>query len=93
MSESRIKIISVYAIIVGIQFLFCVAAWFELMSWVIATPVMLVSAIALWDQSQKKHTVKRNFPVIGNFRYILEAIIPEIMQYFIESDIDVAPIN
>lgn len=36
--------------------------------------------------AQTKHTIQRNFPVIGHFRYILEEIRPEIMQYFVETD-------
>jgi len=42
---------------------------------------------------QKKHAIKRNFPVIGNFRYMLEKIRPEIMQYFVETDTEGRPIN
>ncbi|MGZ2371518.1 FMN-binding glutamate synthase family protein [Ancylomarina sp. YFZ004] len=45
------------------------------------------------DILQTKHTIKRNFPVIGNFRYILEKIRPEIMQYFVETDTEGRPIN
>lgn len=45
------------------------------------------------DIIQKKHTIKKNFPVIGHFRYMLEAIRPEIMQYFVETDTQGRPIN
>ena len=45
------------------------------------------------DILQKKHTIRRNFPVIGNIRYMLEKIRPEIMQYFVETDLDGRPIN
>ncbi|HTB52911.1 MAG TPA: FMN-binding glutamate synthase family protein [Ferruginibacter sp.] len=45
------------------------------------------------DMSQKRHSVKRNFPVIGRLRYLLEKIRPEIYQYFIESDTDGTPVN
>lgn len=50
-------------------------------------------ALGMSDILQKKQAVKRNFPVIGNFRYILEAIRPEIQQYFIESNTDGRPID
>ncbi len=49
--------------------------------------------IGLRDMLQKKHTIRRNFPLIGNFRYILESIRPEISQYFIETNFSGAPIN
>ncbi len=45
------------------------------------------------DLLQKKQSIKRNFPVIGQLRYILEKIRPEIMQYFVETDTEGRPIN
>lgn len=49
--------------------------------------------VGLIDMSQKKHTIRRNFPVIGHARYIFEMIRPEINQYFIESNTDGAPFS
>ena len=45
------------------------------------------------DIFQTKHTLKKNFPLIGNFRYMLEKIRPEIMQYFVETDTQGRPIS
>ena len=45
------------------------------------------------DIAQKKQTIRRNFPIIGNFRYLLEKVRPEIMQYFVETDTEGKPIN
>ncbi|GAA4281038.1 FMN-binding glutamate synthase family protein [Gaetbulibacter aestuarii] len=53
----------------------------------------LIFFIGLYDLVQKKHTILRNFPVVGHMRYLLEMIAPEIHQYFIESDTDGKPIN
>lgn len=49
--------------------------------------------VGVYDLVQKKHTILRNFPLIGHLRYILEGIGPEIRQYFIESDTDGKPLN
>lgn len=49
--------------------------------------------MGIQDMTQKKQSIKRNFPVIGRLRYFFEMIRPEIQQYFIESDTDGAPIN
>lgn len=49
--------------------------------------------IALWDVFQKKHAIKRNFPLVGHLRYLLETIRPELRQYFFESDLDGRPFN
>ena len=61
-----------------------------LWSLIIVGPLVL---IGISDIVQKKQTIKKNFPVIGHFRYMLEAIRPEIMQYFVETDTDGTPIN
>jgi glutamate synthase domain-containing protein 2 len=60
--------------------------------WSLAVVVPLV-ALGIRDVTQRRHAVLRNFPVIGHFRYLLEAIRPEIQQYFIESDIDGRPFS
>ncbi len=52
-------------------------------------PLILVG---IRDVIQTKHAIKRNFPVIGNLRYIFEAIAPEVQQYFVERRTDGAPI-
>lgn len=45
------------------------------------------------DMLQTRHAIRRNFPILGHFRYLLEAIRPEINQYFIESNSDGVPFN
>jgi len=50
-------------------------------------------ALGLFDSLQKQHTVRRNFPIIGHGRYLMEMIRPETQQYFIESNIDAYPIE
>jgi glutamate synthase domain-containing protein 2 len=53
---------------------------------------LVVFLLGLYDVTQTKKTIRRNFPVIGHFRYLLEMVRPEIQQYFIESDTDGKPI-
>jgi glutamate synthase domain-containing protein 2 len=43
------------------------------------------------DMLQTKQAIKRNFPLVGHARYLLEMIRPEINQYFIESNSDGKP--
>lgn len=62
--------------------------WFYL--FVFFGPLIL---LGLRDISQSKHAIKKNFPVIGNLRYFLESISPEIQQYFVERRTDGAPID
>ena len=46
-------------------------------------PVLI---FGFYDYLQTKHAIRRNFPILGRFRYWLEAIRPEIQQYFIETN-------
>jgi glutamate synthase domain-containing protein 2 len=54
---------------------------------------VIMVTVGIYDLIQKKHSVLRNFPIIGHVRYIFEDIAPEIHQYFIESGTDGKPIN
>ena len=58
--------------------------------WVLAV-VGPVIALGLYDVLQNQRTILRNFPLLGHGRYLLEAVRPEIQQYFIESNIDAVP--
>jgi glutamate synthase domain-containing protein 2 len=49
--------------------------------------------LGMLDILQKKQTIRRNFPIIGNFRYLFEEIRPEINQYFVESNSDGVPFS
>ena len=49
--------------------------------------------LGLCDLAQTKHSILRNYPIIAHFRFLFEAIRPEIHQYFVESDIDGRPYN
>lgn len=45
--------------------------------------------VGLQDINQQSHAVRRNYPVLGNMRYILETLRPELRQYIVESDCDI----
>ncbi len=49
--------------------------------------------LGVFDSCQRSHAVIRNFPVIGRARYWMEAVRPEIQQYFVESDTSGRPFN
>lgn len=71
--------------------LLATATWpYASLGFVLVLPVILVGVV---DMLQTKQAIRRNFPVIGHFRYLFEAIRPEINQYFVESDTDGAPFS
>ncbi|MCK5400807.1 MAG: FMN-binding glutamate synthase family protein, partial [Flavobacteriaceae bacterium] len=78
--------IAIVAIIGSISIIWKPILW----SFVFFGPIIL---LGVSDILQKTHTIKRNFPVLGHGRYLLEKIRPEIMQYFVETDTEGAPIN
>src|SRR5215467_8407000 len=53
---------------------------------------LLITVIA-FDLTQRKHAVLRNFPVIGHFRYLFEAIGPELRQYIVTSNQEERPFS
>lgn len=56
-------------------------------------PVLPIIYLGFKDVIQTRHAVRRNFPVIGRLRYLMEMVRPEINQYFVESDIDGRPFS
>lgn len=50
-------------------------------------------ALGIWDLIQTSHSLKRNYPILANLRFVLEKIRPEIRQYFLESETDGTPFN
>ena len=50
-----------------------------------------VAGVGVYDVTQKRHAILRNYPVLGHARYALEAIRPELQQYFIERNFDGRP--
>ncbi len=42
---------------------------------------------------QSKKTIRKNFPLLGRMRYLLEGLGPEIRQYFVETDLEGKPFN
>lgn len=55
--------------------------------------VVLLVVMGIYDMAQTRHSIMRNYPVVGRLRYWMEDIRPKMYQYFIESDIDGRPIN
>ncbi len=78
----------------GVGALLSAFAWvaFDTGGWL----MLLFAGLVLlgWrDARQSRHSVLRNYPVIGHMRYLFEYIRPEIRQYFIEPDNEAAPFS
>ena len=51
------------------------------------------SLVGFYDVCQRRHSILRNYPVIGHFRYLIELVRPEIRQYLLESDEESVPFS
>src|SRR5215467_7236211 len=52
-----------------------------------------LTAWVFYDLIQRKHAILRNFPVIGHFRYWLEAVGPELRQYIVTGNDEELPFS
>jgi glutamate synthase domain-containing protein 2 len=54
---------------------------------------LIIAIVAVRDLTQRQHSVTRNFPVVGHFRYLLEEMGQPLRQYFFAGDLDERPYN
>lgn len=79
-----------FSIIVPITILAISRIWSPV-NWlfILLIPILLLGFI---DFFQKSHAIRRLYPFLGRFRYMLESFRAEIQQYFVESDTSGTPI-
>ncbi|MDJ0382348.1 FMN-binding glutamate synthase family protein [Streptomyces sp. G-G2] len=61
--------------------------------WAAALPLLLLVVVAVYDLVQRRHSVLRNYPLLGHLRFAMEALRPELQQYFIERNFDGRPFD
>ena len=92
-----IKVGSMRTPILFVSFFLAVAAVIAFLKGVVPIVVPIIAGVlgilAFKDGLQSKHSILRNFPVLGRLRYFFEMIRPEIHQYFIESNSDGVPFS
>jgi glutamate synthase domain-containing protein 2 len=49
--------------------------------------------LGLYDLTQRPHSLRRNYPITANFRWLFEAVRPQIRQYLIEGDNEQSPFS
>ena len=71
--------------------------WLQTLSsvFIFAIGLLILAVIVMFivDITQTKHTVRRNFPVIGRFRYVFEHMGEFFRQYFFAQDREEMPFN
>ncbi|MFE4633609.1 FMN-binding glutamate synthase family protein [Streptomyces sp. NPDC056773] len=61
--------------------------------WAPAALLLALALVGVHDLTQRRHSVLRNYPVLGHLRFMLEAVRPELQQYFIERNFDGRPFD
>jgi glutamate synthase domain-containing protein 2 len=82
----------IFAIIAPVVFGLLGFYYSQFFWWVFGVAAILI-IVGVLDMVQTKHTIMRNYPILGRARYWMEDLRPKLYQYFIESDIDGRPIN
>ena len=87
--RTKFILLSVFfmALAVALYFLVWPKAW-----WLVLVPLPFI-LLGIYDMSQTRHAIMRNFPLVGRGRYYMEMLRPGVQQYFIESDVEGRPIN
>lgn len=79
-----------YIAVIVVAIIICTAIW---PIWGFSSIIIILFIIGIYDIFQKKHTILRNFPLLGHIRFLSEMIAPELHQYFVENDTDGKPID
>jgi glutamate synthase (ferredoxin) len=63
------------------------------MIWIGALTAALLIAAVIYDLLQRQHAILRTFPIVGHFRYWLEAVGPELRQYIVTDNDEERPFS
>jgi glutamate synthase domain-containing protein 2 len=56
-------------------------------------PALVLALLGAWDLMQRSHSLMRNYPLIARFRWVFEAIRPQLQQYLLVDDLHGVPFN
>lgn len=78
----------------GNGFFAVVSQWLSNL-FILVLAVLLITAVVLYivDLTQTHHTIRRNYPLIGRFRYLFEKLGEFFRQYFFSMDREEMPFN
>ena len=85
-----LAITAAFVVLVAVGWAAAVGPWAW---WVLGGVVLAIIAVAIYDLVQTKHSILRNYPVVGHLRFLLETLRPELQQYFIERNWDGRPFD
>ncbi len=66
--------------------------WFPHAFWMVLGFGCLL-LVGIIDLRQSRQSIRRNYPIVAHFRFLIEAFRPEIRQYLLEGDNDESPFS
>jgi glutamate synthase domain-containing protein 2 len=81
----------VFLLCLGLSVGGSLGAYYDYLSFGWILPFAALTLLGMYDIVQTKHAVLKNYPVTGHIRFMLEAIRPELRQYFWEADHEEVP--
>lgn len=90
--EHKIRLVPLIAAVVlsGLSLLLGLVSMHFLWPLLLLLPLVI---LGLWDLQQPSHSLLRNYPIWGHFRYLIEAIGPALRQYIVEHNKEGMPFN
>lgn len=66
-------------------------SWWPL--WILVAFLVVTFGFAVWDFFQRRHTLRRNYPVMSRVRWLAEELRPFAQAYFVQGDLEGRPFN
>lgn len=82
-----------FVIVAGLALLFGAGTAYSI--WLLVPALLLagLTCLGLYDLFQTKHTLWRNFPILGRLRWVAEELRPFFRAYMVESETEGRPFN
>lgn len=61
--------------------------------WALLTVLILLAGVVIFDLTQTRHAILRNYPIVGHLRFLLEMVGPELRQYIVTDNDEERPFS
>ena len=86
------ELVARFALPIALVLLSALFAWWEPMRWglIVTLPLLVLAAM---DFFQDNHSLRRNYPLLARFRWVMEDLRPFLRSYIVEGDLEGRPYN
>jgi glutamate synthase domain-containing protein 2 len=93
-----LQVLRCYGVLIAVTLATLAIAWRGLVVggtgwWWSGLLLLSLTLLGLWDLLQRRHTLLRNYPIIGHIRWLFEYLRPFLRSYIVESDLHGRPFN